>query len=488
MLNFTDAKNNQRGSTILYPTNSPLHWWRGGRGEVLLALLLLLTLSACTGLQASAGTAPAPGTNAPVAIAQGQVATSTPIPTAPAVARPTYLVQRGDVADILETTGRWLPRDQLSLSFPTAGQVRTVYVQRGAAVRAGDKLADLQITELENSLASANVSLEAAKANISQNTSITQSIQNAQISLANARLRLEQIKSNAPWANVNTAYNNMKSAEAALEKAQRDLDAALSRPEQAASTVTQARESVRQAEVSYKNAQNSYYSAAQNYNSNKLDQQTQENAVIQAELNLKNAQLGTDVDPNKLSTLQNAQLRVDQLKQQIEQATLRAPIDGEILDVNLKPGDSVKAFDTLMTIGKSQPREVVASIAFGDASQLTVGLIGIAQPLNRPDQAVQSIVRRVPLNAREADQTTRVAAQLDSLQTGAIVELKLPKRVRQNVLWLPPVAIRTFQGRNFVVLQTPDGPRSVDVTIGLQTRDRVEITAGVNEGDVVVGP
>jgi multidrug efflux pump subunit AcrA (membrane-fusion protein) len=459
--------------------------------KLIASIVFILAVAGCTGLQANAGTAPAPGgpTNAPIAIAQAQQnATSTPIPTAPAVARPTYLVQRGDVADILETSGRWLPRDQLTLSFPIAGQVRTVYVQRGAAVRAGDKLADLQITDLENQLASAQISLDTAKANLNQNTTVTQNIQNAQISLANARLRLEQLKANVPWTSVNTAYNNMKSAEASLEKARRDLDSALSRPDQPASTVDQAREAVRQAEVSYKNAQNSYYSAAQQYNSQQIDQKTQENAVIQAELNLKNAQTGTDVDPNKLSTLQNAQLKVDQIKQQIEQATLRAPIDGEILDVNLKPGDAVKAFDTLMTIGKSQPREVVASIAFGDASQLTIGLIGIAQPLNQPDKAVQAIVRRVPLSAREADQTTRVAAQLNSLQSGTIVELKLPKKVRQNVLWLPPVAVRTFQGRNFVVLQTPDGPRSVDVTLGLQTKDRVEITAGVSEGDVVVGP
>jgi hypothetical protein len=38
------------------------------------------------------------------------------------------------------------------------------------------------------------------------------------------------------------------------------------------------------------------------------------------------------------------------------------------------------------------------------------------------------------------------------------------------------------------VLETPDGPRSVDVQIGLQTDDRVEITAGVQEGDVIQGP
>jgi multidrug efflux pump subunit AcrA (membrane-fusion protein) len=419
---------------------------------------------------------------------QPVAATSTPIPTAPAVARPTYLVQRGDVQDILETSGRWLPRDQLTLSFPVAGQVRTVYVQRNAAVRKDTVLADLQITSLENDLANALINLDTARANLGVTTSQQQSIQTAQINLANAKLRLQQLKNNAPWQNVNTSYNNLKSAEAALEKARRDLDTALSRPELAASNVNQARETVRQAEVSLLNAQNSYFSAAASFNSNKFDQETQQNAIVQAELQLKNAQSGTEIDPSKLANVQTAQLRVDQIRKNIEQSTIKAPIDGEILDVTIKPGDAIKAFDVVITIGKSQPREVVANIAFGDASQLSIGLIGIAQPLNRPDQAVQSIVRRVPTSARDSDQTTRVAAQLDTLASGTIVELKLPKKVRPNVLWLPPVAIRTFQGRTFVVVRTTDGPRSQDVTVGLQTKDRVEIIAGVNEGDIVEGP
>jgi multidrug efflux pump subunit AcrA (membrane-fusion protein) len=452
-------------------------------------IVLMTVVIGCSALQptavASGSSSVAPAV-APV-VQQGPP-TSTPIPTAPAVARPTYLVQRGDVADILETSGRWLPRDQLTLSFPVAGVIRSVAVQRGATVRKGSTLADLQISDLEAQLASAQVTLDTAIINLGQTTTIQQNIQNAQISLANARLRLKQLKDNSPWASLNTAQNNMKSAQDALDKAQRDLDTALSHPEQPANTVNQARETVRQAQVQLQNATNSYYQSAQQFNSSKLDQQLQENAVVQAEIALQNAQVGADVDPNKLANVQSAQLRVDQLKGQIEQSTITAPIDGEILDVTIKPGDAVKAFDTVITIGKSTPREVVASIAFGDASQLSVGLIGIAQPLNRPDQAVQCIVRKVPLSAKDSDQTTRVAAQLSTLASGTIVELKLPRKVQQNALWLPPVAIRTFQNRTFVVLQTPDGPRSVDVTVGLQTKDRVEITAGVSEGDVVIGP
>ena len=64
--------------------------------------------------------------------------------TAEIAARPTYPVQRGNVEDVFSFTGRWQPRDQMTLSFPINGTIRQVNVQRGDAVSAGDLLADLE--------------------------------------------------------------------------------------------------------------------------------------------------------------------------------------------------------------------------------------------------------------------------------------------------------------------------------------------------------
>ncbi len=447
-----------------------------------IGVTLLALASACGGT-ANGITLPGGASNA----AAAAPATSTPIPTAPAVARPTYLVQRGDVQDILDVSGRWQPRDQLTLSFPVAGQVRNVNVQRGAVIKAGTVLADLQITTLENQLASAQVNLNTAITDLNQTNTVLQNVQNAQISLANSLIKQRQTIDNSPWAQLSTAQNGVISAQAAVDDAQRNLDSALSHPEQPASTVDQARINLRTAQNNLLNAQNSYYSAAQTFNSHKYDVQSAQNQVVQSQVSLESAQTNTQVDPNKLATVQNDQLNVAQLQQQIAQSTLKSPIDAEVLDITIKPGDSVKAFDIVVTIGKPEPLEVVANIAYSDASQLSIGTVGIAQPLNQPDLAVQCIVRRVPLSAKDSDQTTRVAATL-KVASGTLVEIKLPRKVSHNVLWLPPVAIRTFQNRTFVVIDTSDGPRSVDVTLGLQTTDRDEITVGVQEGQIVEGP
>ena len=106
-------------------------------------LLFGSLLAACTGQ---------PGADS---AAQNLPPTSTPIPTPPALAPTTYVVQRGDVTNLYEFQGRWLPRDQNALGFETGGTVRRVLVRRGDTVTAGQLLADLDITDLEESLASA---------------------------------------------------------------------------------------------------------------------------------------------------------------------------------------------------------------------------------------------------------------------------------------------------------------------------------------------
>jgi multidrug efflux pump subunit AcrA (membrane-fusion protein) len=56
------------------------------------------------------------------------------------------------------------------------------------------------------------------------------------------------------------------------------------------------------------------------------------------------------------------------------------------------------------------------------------------------------------------------------------------------VLWLPPQAIRRFDGRTFAVVQDGQAQRRVDIELGLEGDDRVEIVSGLTAGEIVVAP
>lgn len=427
--------------------------------------------------------------NNPVQDANDQtLPTITPIPTAPAAARPAYTVQRGTVQETLAFSGRWLPRDQMTLAFPIAGTVRQVNVRQGDTVNAGQLLADFQITDLEDQLASAELDLQRALASLESGTGGTvKSVTDAEIALANARLSLESTKGGSPWIALDNARISLEDSQRALNDAQRAYDEALSHPEQPASAVDSAYKALESARSNLRTAQNGYFSAAQSFNNHQISVQQQENAVLAAEIALENARSGAG-SPDDQQAVLSAQLRVDQIKADIARASLYAPIDAEVLEVIIKPGDNAEAFRTVITLALPEPKEVLANLSVNDTQRLSAGLVGKCQVINQPETAVGCVVRRLPLSSRDADQTTRIAAALESPTSGQLIEVEMPLQVREDVLWLPPTAIRTFQNRTFVVLQTPDGQRSVDVVIGLRTDERVEIISGVSEGDVVVGP
>jgi HlyD family secretion protein len=411
---------------------------------------------------------------------------STPIPT---TAPQTYVVQRGDVQQTMTFSGHWLPRDQITLSFEISGSIRRILVRPGDAVTAGQLLADFQITDLENQLDSALLDLETAQtALLAGAQGGVQTVSDAEIALANARLSLESTRKGNPWPQVESARISLDAAELALESAQRAYDDAISRPDQPASVVEQAYDQLRNAENSLRSAQANYDSAAQSYITYQYQIAQAENAVIQAEQSLERARSGYIGDPSKEQAVRAAQLRVDQLNASIQQSSLYAPIDGQILNVFAKLGDQVQAYEAVIIIGLPEPKEVIANLPLPEAQKLSVGMVGVCQVMNRPDTAVQCAIRQVPLDAREADQTTRLAASLDDVMSGELIEVKMPLKVRVDVVWLPPYVLRTYQSRVFVTLQTPEGPRNVNVQTGLTTDDRIEITSGLAEGDVVILP
>lgn len=451
--------------------------WTKGMQRLLGLVIITLFLTACGDSSSTDSQSP------------GAAPTITPVPTSPAAARPVYTVQRGTVQQTLVFTGRWLPRDQAQLGFEIAGTVRGVYVRRGDTVQAGDLLADFDTTELEAQLDSAELEYQTALNRLENSSEgSVQSVLDAQFALAGSRLSLENQEATSPWTSLENAQLGMERAQNALDDAQRAYDDAVSRPDTAPSTVDAAWQRVRDAEIGLHEAQNAYYAAAQSFNSHMIGVRQQENAVLRDELTLQEALTGTGADPDLVRGVMQAQLNLDQIQAKIDRASLRAPFDGIVLEITVQPGDSAAAFVPVITLALPEPKEAVASLAFNDTQQLSVGMVGICQQVNQPETRVQCAVRQIPLSSRDADQTTRIAASLDSLALGQLVEVAMPLQTRANVLWLPPAAIRTFQNRTFVVLETADGERVSDVELGLETDERVEIVRGVQAGDRVIGP
>jgi multidrug efflux pump subunit AcrA (membrane-fusion protein) len=451
---------------------------------VLFALLLLLLVPACAPIPNNAGNANTGANNA----AQEQ-ATVTPFPTAPAAARTTATVERGTVTLDYTFNARWLPRDQYLLSFQIDGTVRNVNARRNDTVTAGDLLADYQIEALEDQLTQQELDLETALYRLQTGEEgNADPIVSAQFQLANSQIQLDIERNSIDWTGVANAKLQLDNAQRSLDQARRDYDDVVSRQESTGGQIEGALQRVKDAENALQQAQNGYFSASQSYNNNVERLKLQENTVLQNELALEQAQSGTGGNFEDLQAVRAAENNVNQTREEILNSTLVSPIDGVILSVDISSGDAVQAFVPVITVAIPDPKEAVGEgLAFNDIQQLSVGDVGVCSITN-PELSVQCVIRSLPLSSSDADQTVRVAATLPEATLGQAVEVVMPLETREDVLFLPPGYIRTFQDREFVIILTDEGEQIRDVVVGLRTDEREEIVSGLEEGDVVLAP
>jgi hypothetical protein len=106
------------------------------------------------------------------------------------------------------------------------------------------------------------------------------------------------------------------------------------------------------------------------------------------------------------------------------------------------------------------------------------------------------VVSNIPLSSssssseEESDQFVRISLEGEEamLTMGEVATVILSLERRESALWISPAALRTFQSRDFVIIQDGEVQRRVDVRLGLQSPERVEILEGLNEDQVVLGP
>ena len=358
----------------------------------------------------------------------------TPVPTAAAVEKPTYTVERGTVDAQLLISGRAAPVDQTGLAFSLDGQVIEVVVERNDKVAVGDPIARLDTSLLVQELQSAEASLFLAEAELSAVQ------QGNQVELRQAEINRDQIQLQLDYAVTQAGDEPTAEQTLAINLLTLDLE--------------------------------------------------------RAELDL--IDLNISLDPALEARVVQAQLIVDDLNSKIERTALVSTAAGRVLSINADVGDAVVAGDVVVVVADLTELEVSVPMPACDMRDLAEGMVAQAIVPNRPDLDVPMTVRQLPYpfgsGAQEDEENCDVRVAFDNpnvsseLEPGNRVSMIAQLAVNEDVLWLPPAAIREFNGRSFVVVQDGAVQKRLDVSTGLENKDRVEIESGVEEGQVVIGP
>jgi multidrug efflux pump subunit AcrA (membrane-fusion protein) len=205
------------------------------------------------------------------------------------------------------------------------------------------------------------------------------------------------------------------------------------------------------------------------------------------------------VDPSLAQRVESAQLRVDRLKADIEMAQLIAPFDGELTSFNVIPGRAVEARNSVAVIADPTEVDVTADLTSNQMSLMEEGMSAEVTFSSRPGEVFEAIIAQLPypygtgggaVQVEDRDERVHVKVldmENTGLESGDLVRVTVLIEQSADTLWLPPAAIRTFEGRKFVMVREGDRLLKRDVKLGVEGEDRVEILDGLEEDQIIEG-
>lgn len=213
-------------------------------------------------------------------------------------------------------------------------------------------------------------------------------------------------------------------------------------------------------------------------------------AKIQLEKAQVTYQLEVDAksDSNRLKLadldVQESQLEVDEIQEELQKATLTAPITGKVeFVVNLKIGDQIAAYETVATIGDESQIEVECT-----GTGLDNFKIGMKANIEYNSHTYSGVVVTVPdTSSASANNKKAVVVKFDQipqdtkLGDNASVAVTLEKK--ENVIVIPADKVKDFGGKYYVSVLDKGAKVDKLVEIGIKTDTEVEITKGLTEGD-----
>lgn len=189
--------------------------------------------------------------------------------------------------------------------------------------------------------------------------------------------------------------------------------------------------------------------------------------------------------------LRVAQAAVATAEWNLEQQTLRSPIDGVVLDRPTALGTRLAINDLVMRIADVTPANLVMRAAVDEEDVTKVRLEQDVRMVlySFPGQALRGTVTRIYDQADEARRTFEVDVRLaepnNRLSPGMTGELAFIMDAKDRAIAIPAQAVqgdRVFGVREGRVVQ-------FDARIGLRSVERVEVLAGIAPGDrVIVSP
>jgi multidrug efflux pump subunit AcrA (membrane-fusion protein) len=367
--------------------------------------------------------------------------------TTPVVSVKVAKAEKDTIAAQVVAVGTIWPRERADVGAKISAQIKRMALLKNKVVRAGEVIAVLESRDLQAQRAEAVAALNQERANERSVTTGTIPQTNAQDQKALRDARAKATTARATFERRRVLYEKGGISKKDLETSQLDLTTAENELRLAEQTVT-----------------------------------------------LRTTSLNPNDRALAAARVAQAQQHLATLDAQLSYATIRAPITGIVTDQFQYQGEFAAAGGKLVTIADIS--EVIVKAPFADtvAAELKVGDPAAVVPT---DTSSEEMKGRITLLSRSSDPINRTVEVWVTLANGAgklrangAAQVTISANSKSDAVVVPASAV-TLDTSNadegtVMVVDAASVAHETKVTIGIRTKDKMEITSGLQGGETVV--
>jgi HlyD family secretion protein len=375
------------------------------------------------------------------------------------------------------------------ITMPYDGRVEAIHFAEGARVTKDQVVARVVPLDLQLTVDEAQASIDRLKASIRESG-------DKSVESTTFQQTLKYVDSMI--ATVQAAEARAESGKAKLDFANNDLKRLRSLFETGSTSVEQLQA-----------AEMRQVSAAADYRQDQLIQKSLESILAATTMVPTVVKQYMDRKDLSVAVLENektqAEVRLKQNERDRTRGEMKSPVDGVVLDRLETNERRVSPGTILLKIGRPEELEVEADVLSQDVVRVKSGdAVEIYGPAVGPNAANGKVTQIYPAGftkvsslgveqqrvkvivAFNEPERTRLLKEQD-LGIGYRVRVRIFTAEKQAALTVPRSALFRGPENNWQLFVVRDGrARLVDATVGLMNDERVEIVAGVNEGERVV--
>lgn len=424
-------------------------------------------------------------------------------------------VRQETLAEVLALSGRVHGVEESELAPEVGGTLQAFFVEEGQSVKAGDRLAELDLSRLKSELQKAEQAVKVAQAQLavasreplpSEIAEVRGEVEGQQraaaANLEKARQVLLELERGPRPEQIEQARAVVREATAELEQRQREAQRQQNLVSQGAVSRQTAEQAQTLAETALENRRNAEARLAELENGarpEELAQARQEVAAAKA-LQVEAERAGSarlqqileqprseDVELARAQVLE-AQSAAAVVKKQLEQAVLKAPYDGVVGRRLLRVGDQAGPSSPILTFSSRPALEIRVDVDESDRARVRLGQSAVIRA-NGFDQTFQAKVAETAPEVDSIRGTMETRLRADSppewLLPGQTVDVNLILDEQKPRLVIPLTCVIRRGDKAEVAVIENDTVRLRDVEISSPLEQGYLVHAGLTEKEVV---